>query len=113
MMESQPILFHLTLKQGFNWFMLASKHAQIENVCKKNFNITEMAREISPICNFIFKSIRTSLLMDMVDVDLTIQTVKGIYTYRKDHTADDGSTFQFSAPPKTPRNPRKKTTGKI
>ena len=25
MMESQPILFHLMLKQGFNWFMLASK----------------------------------------------------------------------------------------
>ena len=25
MMESQPLLFHLMLKQGFNWFMLASK----------------------------------------------------------------------------------------
>ena len=26
---------------------------------------------------------------------------------------NDGGTFQFSAPPKTPRNPRKRTTGKI
>ena len=46
-----------------------------------------MAREISPVCDFIFGSICTSLPTDMVDVELTIRTVKGIYTYRKDHTA--------------------------
>ena len=45
-----------------------------------------MAREISPVCNFIFGLIRTCLPTDMVDVDLNIQTVKGIYLYRKDHT---------------------------
>ena len=32
MIESQPLLFHLMLKQGFNWFMLASKGTQVENV---------------------------------------------------------------------------------
>ena len=32
MMDSQPLLFHLMLKQGFNWFTLASKDSQIENV---------------------------------------------------------------------------------
>ena len=32
MMESQPLLFHLMLKQGFNWFTLASKDFQRENV---------------------------------------------------------------------------------
>ena len=47
-----------------------------------------MAREISPVCDFIFGSIRTSLLTDTVDVDLTIRMVKGIYTYCKDHTAE-------------------------
>ena len=46
-----------------------------------------MARDISPICNFIFRSICTGLPMDMVDVELTLRTVKGIYTYRKDHMA--------------------------
>ena len=103
-----------------------------------------------PMCDFILRSIRTSLLMGTVDVDMTIQMVKGIYTYRKDHTAEsmiftpwskkvipfqslrhkiqafqdnkrqemtlpwnDGSGFQFSAPLKMPRNPRKRTTGKI
>ena len=32
MMESQPLLFYSMLKQGFNWFMLASKDAQVDNV---------------------------------------------------------------------------------
>ena len=30
MMESQPLLFDL-FKQGFNWFMLASKASQTDN----------------------------------------------------------------------------------
>ena len=46
-----------------------------------------MAREISPICDFIFGLIQRGLPTDMVDVELTIRTVKGIYTYRKDHMA--------------------------
>ena len=32
MMESQLILFHLMLKQGFDWFTLSSKEVEIENV---------------------------------------------------------------------------------
>ena len=47
-----------------------------------------MAREISPICDFIFRSIQTGFLTDTVDVDLTIRMVKGIYAYRKDHPAE-------------------------
>ena len=31
MMESQPLLIHLMIKQGFNWFTLASKVSQTEN----------------------------------------------------------------------------------
>ena len=46
-----------------------------------------MAREISPICDFIFSSICTGLLMDTVDVELMVRMVKSIYTYRKVHTA--------------------------
>ena len=30
MMESQPIPFHLMLKQGFNWFTLTLKDEEIE-----------------------------------------------------------------------------------
>ena len=32
MMESQLILFHLMLKQGFNWLMLTSKDEEMENI---------------------------------------------------------------------------------
>ena len=46
-----------------------------------------MTREISPMHDFIFGSIRTGLLMDTVDVELMVRMVKGIYTYRKDHMA--------------------------
>ena len=42
-----------------------------------------MACEISPICDFLFGSIRTNLLMDTVDVEVTVWMVKGIYMYRK------------------------------
>ena len=51
-----------------------------------------MVRIISPICDIIFASIRTSLPMDTVDVDLTIWTVKRIHMYRKDHT-EESMTF--------------------
>ena len=32
MMGSQPILFHLMLKQGFNWFMLTPKEQETESI---------------------------------------------------------------------------------
>ena len=32
MMDSQPILFHLMLKQGFTWFTLTPKEQETENV---------------------------------------------------------------------------------
>ena len=47
-----------------------------------------MAHEISLICDFLFGSIRTNLLMDTVNIELTVWMVKGIYTYGKDHTME-------------------------
>ena len=47
-----------------------------------------MARELNPMCDIIFGSIHTSLLTDMVDIELTIRMVKGIYTFDKDHTVE-------------------------
>ena len=32
MMENQPILFQLMLKQGFKWFMLTQENQEIEEV---------------------------------------------------------------------------------
>ena len=47
-----------------------------------------MAHEISPICYFLFGSIRSNLPTDTVDAELTVWMVKGMYTYRKDHTIE-------------------------
>ena len=47
-----------------------------------------MAHEISPICDFLFGLMRASLLTHIVDVELTVQMVKGIHMYRKDHTIE-------------------------
>ena len=55
-----------------------------------------MAREINPVCDFIFESIHTGLPMDMVDVEFTIRVVKGIYKYRKDHMAKSTMFSQWS-----------------
>ena len=48
MMGSQPILFHLMLKQGFNWFTLTPKEQEIENVQLNQFNITENGKRDQP-----------------------------------------------------------------
>ena len=147
-MESQLLLLYLMLKQGFNWFTLASKDSQVENALK--IIITEMAYEISSICDFLFGSIRTTLPTDTVNIEFTVWMVKGIYTYRKDHTAEstiftpwsrklipfpslrhkiwayqdgkrnesalswnNGSMFQFSAPPMTSRNMDNKASSPV
>ena len=47
-----------------------------------------MAREIRPVCDFSYGLIWTGLPTDMVDVELTIRMVKGIYMYGKDHMAE-------------------------
>ena len=44
-----------------------------------------MVHEISPICNFLFGSIKMNILTDTVDVGLTVWKVKGIYTQERPH----------------------------
>ena len=55
---------------------------------KINLISQKMAREFSFVCNFIFGLIHKCLQTDTVDIELTIRTVKGIYTYCKDHTVE-------------------------
>ena len=150
MKDSQPLLFHLMLKQEFKLVYVIIKRFTNRKCLKIKLIITEMAQEISPICDFLFGSIRTSLLTGTVDVELTVRKVKGIYTYRKDHTSEstiftpcskkvisfaslrrkiqayqddkrsemvlpwnNGNTFQFSVPPMTQNNSRKRAPGKV
>ena len=55
-----------------------------------------MAREINPVCNFIFGSIHMCLPTDTVDMEMTIRMVEGIYTYHKDHTTESTVFFPCS-----------------
>ena len=55
-----------------------------------------MVHDISPICNFLFEPLRMTLPTDTVDVELTVWIVKGIYTYRKDHTIKSMIFIQWS-----------------
>ena len=47
-----------------------------------------MVCEFHPICDFLLGSLRMPLPTDMVDVELTVWMIKGIYIYRKDHTTE-------------------------
>ena len=37
-MERQQLLFHLMNKQGFNWFTLAPKDSQTENISNGSYH---------------------------------------------------------------------------
>ena len=79
MIGSQLILFHLMLKQRFNWFTLAQEEQEIEKKISNEviFILQKMAREINPVCNFIVGSICTCLLTDTVIVEFDYQDGKG------------------------------------
>ena len=51
MMEKQPLLFHLMLKQGFNWFNLMQEVQEAEEIWnklrKENMYISEAWQEKS------------------------------------------------------------------
>ena len=51
-----------------------------------------MACKISPICDFLFGSLKMTLPTDTMDVEMTVWMVKGMYMYRKDHTVES-TTF--------------------
>ena len=55
-----------------------------------------MAGEINPVCNFFLGFMHTNLPADMVDMELTIRTVQGIYRYHKDHTTEPTILTQWS-----------------
>ena len=47
-----------------------------------------MAREINLVCDIFFGFMHTNLPTDMVDMELTVRMVQGIYIYHKDHSAE-------------------------
>ena len=47
-----------------------------------------MAWESKPTCDFLFGFFQCALLEGTIDIELTARMVKGIHSYRKDHTSE-------------------------
>ena len=62
LMNREPLLFHLMLKQGITWFTLAAE------------------------CNFLHGFFRCCLPVETVDMDVRITLIQGTHTFRKDRT---------------------------
>ena len=46
-----------------------------------------MAVDPVPQCNFLYGFFHFNLLEDTIDVEITMKALKGIHTFRKDHSA--------------------------
>ena len=52
-MGSQLILFHLMLKQGFNWFTLTQEEQEIENIYLSHFFRKWQEKSILCVISFL------------------------------------------------------------
>ena len=93
MVERKPLLFHIMLKQGFTWFTLTSNNPP-ETVQVNSGILPEIACDMSPQFNFLYWFFEWHLPEDTIDVDITVTTMKGIHTFRKDH-ATQSSTYSL------------------
>ena len=91
MVEREPILFHVMLRQGFNLFTLASCNPPNRNCISQHRNFSRMNFNIRAECEFLFHNLCCSLPKDTVDVEVTMWTVGGIHTYRRDRTTQVAS----------------------
>ena len=55
-----------------------------------------MACEMKPICNFVFGFLLCTLPMDTIDVEIMVRMVKGIHTFKKDHTTETATCCPLS-----------------
>ena len=55
-----------------------------------------MACELKLSCNFLFGFFQCALPEDTMDIEVTGRTVKGIHTYRKDHTTESATCSPWS-----------------
>ena len=81
MMKREQLLFHVMLKQGITWFTLASQHSR--NCIRQYRYFSRMDFNFKAYCNFNF---HCAIPEDRVDMEMTIQMVDGIHTYRRDET---------------------------
>ena len=74
------------LKQRYTWFTLASNNPP-ETMYNIPDILPEIACNVSPQCNFLHRFFQCALPEGTIDVEITVQTLKGIHTFRKDQNA--------------------------
>ena len=95
MINREPLLFHLMLKQGITWFTLAPGTEEImwiKSFQTSNFKYTpeflffKMACILQPKCNFLHGFFRCHLPVETVDVEVRITSMQGTHAFRRDRT---------------------------
>ena len=82
------------LEQGFNWFALTQENPEAEqrrykiNYNRNIYTFQKYGKRNQPHLQLHIWIYMDRIPTDTFDVELTIRTVKGIYTYRKDHAAE-------------------------
>ena len=96
MMKREPLLFHNMLRPGFNcshWLPMIPQ----QKLYKTSIDIlTEYGLWNESHCDFVFRFLWCTLPMDTIGIELTVRTVKGIHTFRKNHTTEAATCSPWS-----------------
>ena len=96
MVEREPFLIHIMLRQGFNWFTLASGNPPTETVYVNLYTFPERISTSEPSVTFSSTTFCCTLSEDMIDAEVTIHTVDGIHTNRRERNTQAASYSPWS-----------------
>ena len=82
MVYREPLFFHVMIKQGFTWFILASNNS-LETVYINPDILPEMAYDLVLQCNFLYGLFHCDLPEDTIDVEINVHTLRGNITLEK------------------------------
>ena len=91
LMNKEPLLFHIMLKQGITWFTLAlgTQETVWNNTTETvndNIDNFQMTCILKSECNFLHGYFRYLLPIETMDVEIKIKTMKVIHTFKRDQT---------------------------
>ena len=81
MITWEPLLFHFMLKQGMTWFPLVTNDSL--EIIISSYNSRKKAWELAMQCDLMYGLLKCALSEDMIDVDLKVNTLKGIHTLKR------------------------------
>ena len=84
LMNREPLLFHVMIRQGRTWFTLETDIPEIVYI-KNIFSIFfRMACILQPECNFLHSYFRCRLQVEVVDTEVNITSMEGTHIFRRD-----------------------------